>query len=192
MKPPHSSNLDSKARHAPAFAIRYDWFIRDMIFGMDFEKMSFFEKYNSKLRAYMYMYTYVCMCVYAYICVHVCILWVAMAIWLIPQRWLTPLKILHLWNPPDGGFRSAHRNTQIPRCKIILDEHLIRICTARYWGVWLSRFGGFRGCSIFSGKKTFAIKSKLQNDCFCNQIQTIKWLQSNPNHQSIAFAIKSK
>ena len=27
----------------------------------------------------------------------------------------------------------------------------IWICTARYGGIWVSRFGGFRGCSTFSG-----------------------------------------
>ena len=27
----------------------------------------------------------------------------------------------------------------------------IWICTAKYWGDWVSGFGGFRGCSIFSG-----------------------------------------
>jgi len=115
--------------------------------------------------------------VYVYICVYVCILWVAIAIWLIPQRRLISLKMLHPWNPPAGGFRSADRNTQIPRCKFILDQNLIRICRARCWGIWLSRFGGFGGCSIFSGNCSIAKR---------------RHLQSNPNFQMIAFAIKCK
>jgi len=30
-------------------------------------------------------------------------------------------------------------------------KNFIQICTARYPGIWVSRFGGFRGCSICSG-----------------------------------------
>ena len=41
------------------------------------------------------------------------------------------------WDPPN-------RETHIPWYKFKLDQFSIWICAARYWGFWVSRFGGSR------------------------------------------------
>jgi len=38
----------------------------------------------------------------------------------------------------------------------------IRICTTRYRGMWVARFGGFRRCSIFSGN-CYTLPSKMSS-----------------------------
>ena len=61
------------------------------------------------------------------------------------RTWQIALKMLHPWNPPN-------RETQIPRYKFKVNQIHKLNCTARYRGIWVSRFGGFGRCSFFSGK----------------------------------------
>jgi len=58
--------------------------------------------------------------------------------------WQIPLKMLH---PKIHQIKiSKFLGTDSNESKVS-----IWVCTARYQGIWVSRFGGFRRCSIFSG-----------------------------------------
>jgi len=57
--------------------------------------------------------------------------------------WQFPLKLLPPWNYQIQKFKFLGTNSHETKISIW-------ICTARYWGILVSRFGGFLECSIFS------------------------------------------
>ena len=66
-------------------------------------------------------------------------------------------RILHTQNLPN-------RANQIPRYRFKTTIS-IWIYMARYQGIWVSRFRGFRGCSIFSGNCQCERREKFKYTC---------------------------
>jgi len=58
--------------------------------------------------------------------------------------WKFPLRLLHAWNPPNREFQFLGVSRYKFKFRSWFNLNL-------YQGMWVSAFGGFRRCSIFSG-----------------------------------------
>jgi len=85
-----------------------------------------------------------------------------------------PLKMQHPRYPPNP-------ETQIFQYKFKLNQNFN--CTARYQGIWVYRFGGFWGCSIFSGNcNMWHAPLTWHDSCMCDMTHACVTCLLNMSH----------